>query len=102
VRAIVNENKQKVKLLLFTVSYMDGNKITVEEQERVMDFLERAIITSMGVDGFTTRYGGSQRIVLLSGKSKEQEENITAHIMMEFYKMYDRKEVTVTYQSADL
>jgi diguanylate cyclase (GGDEF)-like protein len=102
VEEIVNQKRRKVQILLFTISYMDGNKVSVEEQERVMEYLERAIITSMGMDGFTIRYGGSQRILILPDQNREQVENVTAHIMMEFYKMYDRKEVAVSYQVADL
>jgi hypothetical protein len=67
-----------------------------------MEYLERAVITSMEVDDFTTRYSGSQRIVVLSDKSKEQVDAVTSHIMKEFYKMYDRKEMSVSYQVADL
>jgi diguanylate cyclase (GGDEF)-like protein len=99
---IAQQKKQKVHLLLFTISYQDGDKMSVEEQERVMEYLERAVITSMEVDDFTTRYSGSQRIVVLSDKSKEQVDAVTSHIMKEFYKMYDRKEMSVSYQVADL
>jgi hypothetical protein len=40
--------------------------------------------------------------VILVDHSKEQVDDITAHIMKEFYKMYDKKEVSISCDEADL
>lgn len=102
IRKVADRNHQQVQILMFTVLSNDGIRVSVEERERVMEFLDHAIISSVrGVD-VTTRYSSTQRIVMLMNLSQEQIHIVTERIIKEFYKMYDRKEISVYYDVADL
>ena len=76
--------------------------MTVDETERVMTILERAILKSIRSVDATTKYSATQRIVLLLNMDEDQVHVVTDRIMMEFYKMYDKKQIAIHYDSADL
>lgn len=102
IRKIADRNEQTIQILMFTVLPDDGIEVSVEERERVMELLERAIIASVrGID-VTTRYSSTQRIVLLMNLDEAHIHLVTDRIMKEFYKMYDKKELSVYYDVADL
>lgn len=102
IREVAERNEQKIQILLFTVIPRDEKNVSVEERERVMGLLERAIILSVrGVDA-TTKYSSTQRLVLLMKLDEEQIHIVTERIMKEFFKMYDKKEINVYYDVADL
>lgn len=102
IKKVADRNNQQVQLLMFTVAANPGEKVSLEEREQVMSFLEHAIIASVrGVD-VTTRYSSTQRIVMLMNLDQEQIEIVTDRIMKEFYKMYDQRRISVYYDVADL
>lgn len=102
VKNIVERNNQQVQILLFTVVAKNGIHVSVEERDRVMEYLERAIIQSIRTVDVTTKYSSTQRIVLLMALSEERTHIVTERIMKEFYRMYDRGEVLVRCNTADL
>ena len=99
---VAERNHQRVRILLFTLSPNPGQRISVDETERVMAILERAVLKSIRSVDATTKYSATQRIVLLLDMEEEQIHVVTDRIMMEFYKMYDKKQVNIHYDSADL
>lgn len=102
INKVADRNEQRIQILLFTVLPNDEDKVSVEERERVMGLLEQAIILSVrGVD-VTTKYSSTQRIVLLMNLNEEQIHIVTDRIMKEFFKLYDKKEISVYYDIADL
>jgi diguanylate cyclase (GGDEF)-like protein/putative nucleotidyltransferase with HDIG domain len=95
-------NDGNVQLLLFNLNTVAGIQMEIEERDRIMSLLEKAISVSIsGVDVFA-RYSSTQRIVILVKHSNEQVADVTERIMKEFYKMYDKKEVSISYDKADL
>ena len=99
---VAERNNQRVRLLLFTLMSDQEHRVTVDETERVMTILERAILKSIRSVDATTKYSATQRIVLLLNMDEEQIHVVTDRIMMEFYKMYDKKQIHIHYDSADL
>lgn len=102
IKKVAERNNQQVQLLMFTIAVNPGEKVSLEEREQVMSYLERAIISSVrGVD-VTTRYSSTQRIVMLMNLNHEQIAVVTDRIMKEFYKMYSQRRISVYYDIADL
>jgi diguanylate cyclase (GGDEF)-like protein/putative nucleotidyltransferase with HDIG domain len=102
VKIQVERHNQHVQLLLFNLKPVAGIHMELEERDRVMSLLEKAISVSIrGVDVFA-RYSSTQRIIILVDHSREQVADVTERIMTEFYKMYDKKEVSISYDEADL
>lgn len=101
VKKVADRNNQQIQILMFTVVPVN-EEMSVEDRDKVMEYLEQAIISSVrGVD-ITTRYSSTQRIVLFMNLSEEQISIVTDRIMQEFYRMYDKKDVKVYYDVADL
>lgn len=100
IKKIAERNKQPIQLVMFTLEENEGVHVAVEERERVMDILENAIVGAIrGVD-VTTRFSSTQRLVLLLNTADENVEIVTTRIMMEFYKMYGNKEMSIHYDTA--
>ena len=90
-----------LQLLLFTMSENNEN-VTVEERERVMTLLERAIVLSIRNEDISIKYSSTQRLVLLNVQQSEEAKVIVDKIMKEFFKMYDKKEVSVYYDMEEI
>ena len=90
-----------LQLLLFTMSENNEN-VTVEERERVMTLLERAIVLSIRNEDISIKYSSTQRLVLLNIQQSEEAKVIVDKIMKEFFKMYDKKEVSVYYDMEEI
>lgn len=102
IRNVANRNQQQIQILMFTLLNNEGAKASVEEKDHVMEILESAIIRSVRSIDMTIKYSSTQRIVLLMNLQQEQVQQTIEHIMKEFYKMYDKKEIGVYYDVADL
>ncbi len=102
IKKVSERNRQKMQMVLFTVLPNHEERVSVEERQRVMELLDKAIIVSVrGVD-VTTRYSSTQRLVLLMNMNDEQIHIVTDRIMKEFFRMYEKKEISVYYDIADL
>ena len=99
---VAERNHQHVRLVLFTLMSDQEHRVSVDETDRVMTILERAILKSIRSVDATTKYSATQRIVLLLNMDEDQIHVVTDRIMMEFYKMYDKKQINIHYDSADL
>lgn len=98
----IGQEEQESRLLLFTVVANAENEVSVEERERVMGLLEHAIALSLQKGDITVRYSSTQHLVVLMKTEKEEIHAVTDKIMKEFFKMYDKKEINVYYDVADL
>jgi GGDEF domain-containing protein len=74
----------------------------LDERDRIMGLLEKAISVSVGGVDVCARYSSTQRIVILVEHTKEEVDAVIERIMKEFYKMYDKKEVSISYDVANL
>ena len=102
IRSKTDIKRHRVKLLMFTVSANEGIKLTVEEREEIMGYLERAILEILLDKTLSIRYSSSQQLVLLIDGEERQEKEQRDLIIREFYRMYDRKEVNVHYDMSVL
>ena len=102
IRKVAMRNEQQVQLLMFTLRPIEGIDIRIEERDRAMELLEKAILSKIrGVD-VTTRYSSTQRIVMFMKMDEDQISIVTERIMKEFYRMYDKKELSIHYDVAAL
>jgi diguanylate cyclase (GGDEF)-like protein/putative nucleotidyltransferase with HDIG domain len=102
IKAQSGKKGHHIRLVLFSLKTIEGTHIELEERDRIMDLLEKAVFTSIRGDDVSTKFSSTQRIVILVDHTGEQADDVTEKIMTEFYKMYDKKEVSISYDTADL
>ncbi|MBO5207943.1 MAG: diguanylate cyclase [Lachnospiraceae bacterium] len=95
-------NNQEVQLILFTLYSADGSDIRLEQMEHAMQCMEQAIVKSLrGVD-VGTRYSSSQFLVVLMGTGKSDIRIVTDRIVQNYFKLYGKRDITLSYDIADL
>ena len=99
---IAERNEQMVQIILFTITNVNGIKVTVEERDRIMNLLQNAIVNSIRNVDVSTRYSSTQFAVLLMNLNEKETKEVATRIMTEFYRAYDLREVELHYDSADL
>ena len=99
---IAERNNQQVQIILFTITNVNGIKVTVEERDRIMSLLQSAIVNSIRNVDVSTRYSSTQFAVLLMNLNSKETKEVATRIMTEFYRTYDLREVEPHYDSADL
>jgi len=92
-----NRHEQGFVIVLFSIFSDDVDGITIEERDFVMDCLESSIITSLRSVDVTSRYSSTQQIVVLVDTKEEYIKNILERILSKFYKKYEKKNVSLTY-----
>jgi hypothetical protein len=101
-KEVSNRKNQTVYIMMFTAEPNPKRDVSVEERDNVMRILDHAMMSSVHVEGITMRYSSTQRIVTLMNISMEEVYVIAEQIMKTFYKMYDRREITIYYDIVDL
>lgn len=102
VQNMAERNNQNVQIVLFTIIPKNENLFSIENMSEVMKFLEEAVTYSIRNVDVTSQYSSSQRIVALVNLNREQISIVTDRILKEFYKMYTRADVNITYDIANL
>ena len=102
VSSLAERNGQQVHIILFTMKEIGGTGITLDERDTIMAMLEKAISDSIRNVDATTKYSNVQRVVLLMNLDEDQTRQVINRIMADFYRMYDKKDVEIHYDSADL
>ncbi|MBR1816939.1 MAG: diguanylate cyclase [Lachnospiraceae bacterium] len=102
ISSLAVRNDMQVQIALFTVSQIKGTKTFLDEQERVMELLEKAMVNSVRNVDVVTRYSSTQLAILLMNLSKEEVDTVINRIMTEFLRTYDKNEFSVHYDTADL
>lgn len=95
-------NNQEMQLILFTLFSADGSDIRLEQMEHAMQCMEQAIMKSLrGVD-VGTRYSSFQFLVVLMGTEKDNIRIVTERIIQNYFKLYGDRDITITYNIANL
>lgn len=95
-------NKQAVQLVLFTLYSADGSDIRLDQMEHAMQCMEQGIVKSLrGVD-VGTRYSSSQFLVILLGAERSDVRIVTDRIVQNYFKLYGDRDITLSYDIADL
>lgn len=102
ISSLAERNEMKVQIALFTVSQIKGSKASLEEQDRVMELLQKAVVNSIRNVDVITKYSSTQYAILLMNLTLTEVENVINRIMTEFLRTYDKNEFSVHYDTADL
>lgn len=102
ISSLADRNHQQVQIILFTMVSNTGIKVSIEERDRVMALLQKAIVDSIRNIDITTRYSSTQHAVLLMNLNEEDTKAVINRIMTEFLRTYDKREITIHYDTADL
>ena len=102
ISSLAERNDMKVQIALFTVSQIKGAKASLEEQDRVMELLQKAVVNSIRNVDVITKYSSTQFAILLMNLTLAEVENVINRIMTEFLRTYDKNEFSVHYDMADL
>lgn len=102
ISSLADRNQQQVQIILFTMTSNAGIKVPIEERDRVMALLQKAIVDSIRNVDITTRYSSTQHAVLLMNLNDAEAKVVINRIMTEFLRTYDKREITIHYDSADL
>ena len=67
-----------------------------------MQYLENAIIETVRRVDVTTRYSSTQQLVMFINLNDDSIQMVIERIMKEFYNMYDKGDMMLTYDIANL
>ena len=67
-----------------------------------MNILEKSIVGCIRNVDAMTKYSNVQRVVLLMNLNEDQTRQVINRIMADFYRTYDKKNVEIHYDAADL
>lgn len=102
VKSMSDRNNQSVQLILLTLSPIDEKNTAVEERDTAMGYLESSINTSLRKVDIMMRFSSTQCIIFLINLNEEQIHIVVNRIMNQFYKSYDKKDMVLNYDVADL
>jgi diguanylate cyclase (GGDEF)-like protein len=102
IRNICTRNKQQMQLVLITVVPQEDKNPTVEDRDQAMKFLETAINSTLRKVDITLRFSSTQCIVILNNTDAEHIRLVVERIMSSFYRLYDKKNMSLTYDVADI
>lgn len=102
IRNIGKRNAQTIQLILFTIKPVNERSFAIEDRANVMQYVENAIISTVRTVDVTTRYSSTQQLVIFMNLEDDSIHLVIDRILKEFYRMYDRKDIILTYDVADL
>lgn len=100
-RNLSNRYLDNVQLILFTMEFDDRSE-NVASRDTAMNILESAIVSTLRKTDVTARYSTTQQLLLLMNLNDENMKMITDRIMREFYRMYDKGNVTLLISSKNV
>lgn len=97
IKNMLDETDRPIQLILFTLKPNDDINVSLEAQNTVMDYLEKAIARSIKGRDYTFKYSSTQRMIMLLDAGPDGAKAVSGHIMKDFYKSYAEKEINVSY-----
>lgn len=97
IRNLMEEAETPVQVILFTEKSNESSNATLDKQKEVMGFLEAAISKSIKGKDYTLRFSSTQRMIILTKAAEDGARAVSSHVMKEFYKLYNSKEINVSY-----
>lgn len=101
VKELMKSFETPLQVILFTAKANDGVNASLDKQKEVMDFLETAISRSIKGKDFTFKFSSTQRMIILTKSGKDGANAVSTHAMKEFYKLYNNKEINVSYDTIE-
>ena len=91
-----------MRFLVLNVNPLEGHELSLNRQEQAMDVLEKSIMSTLRNVDICTRFTNVQYLVVLFNPDEENMDLILHRIFESFHKNYPRKDVTLTYDLADM
>lgn len=101
VKGLIEKEECPLQVVLFTANNNEGRHISLEKQQEVMQYLETAIARSIKGKDYIVKFSNTQRMIILTKAGDDGMRSVTTHIMKEFYKLYDNKEINVSYDTIE-
>ncbi len=102
IRNMCIRNGHQLQLLLMTITPIKAKSPTVADRDEAMCFLESAINTVLRKVDAMLRFSSTQYIIILNNTGRENITLIADRIMNTFYRQYDKKNMALSYDAADL
>lgn len=102
VKGVYEKNKHAMQLLLLTVTPALGKTPAVADRDEAMEYLQNAIDVTVNDSVIPFRFSSVQCMMILTDPEKESADSVTERILNSFYKFYDKKNVALTTEAADL
>ncbi len=100
IHGFIEQNKGEVRIVLFTLRAI--GEVSLEAHGEIMGYLERAIAGATRNVGAAAKYTNVQYIMLLENMDETETRQIINRVLADFYRSYDKKNVEVHYDAADL
>lgn len=102
VKSMSDRNNQTVQLILLTLAPVNEKATAMADWDIAMSYLESSINTSLRKIDIMMRFSSTQCIIFLINLNEDQIHIVMNRIMNNFYKSYDKKDMTLNYEVADL
>ena len=87
---------------MLTLEPLTPETFSLDDQEEAMNAMKKAISCSLRNVDITTRFSSEQFLIILLDANKENVSMITSRIFEQFYRMYTKNNVSLSYDVADL
>lgn len=102
VKGVYEKNKRAMQLVLLTVTPALGKTPAVADRDEAMEYLRNAIDVTVSDSVIPFRFSSVQCMMILTEPEKENAIIVTDKILNSFYKFYDKKNVALTAEAAEL
>lgn len=102
VKSVYEQNKRAMQLVLLTVTPALGKTPAVADRDEAMEYLRNAIDVTVSDSVIPFRFSSVQCMMILTEPEKENADIVTDKILNSFYKFYDKKNVALTAEAAEL
>ena len=92
----------RMQLVMLTLNSLEKETLSIDEKEYAMNCMEKTIQSTLRTVDVSTRFGGEQFLIILMNVKPEEINIITTRIFEQFFKVYDKGQVEVQYDIADL
>lgn len=91
-----------LQLVMITLDTANHEELYIDEREHAMLCMEQTIKASLRAVDVSTRFSSEQFIIILMNAQSSDIEMITNRIRKNFYKVYNQKQISVHFDTADL
>ena len=102
INKLVDRYDQSLQLIMLTLEPLTPETFSLDDQEEAMNAMKKAISCSLRNVDITTRFSSEQFLIILLDANKENVSMITSRIFEQFYRMYTKNNVSLSYDVADL
>ena len=102
INKLVDRYDQSLQLIMLTLEPLTPETFSLDDQEEAMNAMKKAISCSLRNVDITTRFSSEQFLIILLDANKENVSMITSRIFEQFYRMYPKNNVSLSYDVADL